>query len=255
MHGMMNEQQDMDIFFEIHNNLPREGPGDMECTRRAFQMIHALPEQPAILDVGCGPGMQTLDLADLTPGTIIAVDTHQPFLDKLHEAVVQRNLTGRITTMNRDMLSLDFAPGSFDLIWTEGSIYIMGFEQALEAWRPMLKNPGYLAASHITWLRPDFPDDLLAFWNEAYPDIQDIETNLDTISRCGYDSIGHFALPESAWWDHYYVPIQQKLPALYDKYRDDADALAVVQMEESEIELYRRYSSYYGYVFYVMRTR
>ncbi|MDY6912582.1 MAG: class I SAM-dependent methyltransferase, partial [Chloroflexota bacterium] len=204
--------------------------------------------------VGCGPGMQTLDLAGLTRGSITAVDTHQPFLDRLQETVVQRNLTDRIIALNLDMLSIDFAPGSFDLIWAEGSIYIMGFERALQAWRPLLRNPGYLAASHISWLRPDLPDDLMAFWDEAYPDIQNIETNLNIIRKCGYDPIGHFALPESDWWD-YYLPIQQKLPALKDKYQDNADALAVVQMEENEIELYRRYSSYYGYVFYLMQAR
>ena len=71
----------MDIFWEIHSDLPREGPGDSTSTARAYAAASDLPPQPKILDIGCGPGMQTLDLAKLSGGEIIAIDFHQPFLD------------------------------------------------------------------------------------------------------------------------------------------------------------------------------
>lgn len=44
-----------DIFFEIHQDLPREGPGRDKYTRKAFQMLPAM-DKPKILDIGCGPG-------------------------------------------------------------------------------------------------------------------------------------------------------------------------------------------------------
>jgi hypothetical protein len=34
-----------EVFFRIHENIPREGPGDAESTRRAFHMLH-LPDRP-----------------------------------------------------------------------------------------------------------------------------------------------------------------------------------------------------------------
>ena len=49
----------MRFFFEIHQGLPREGPGDFDSTRRALALLGGLPERPRILDIGCGPGMQT----------------------------------------------------------------------------------------------------------------------------------------------------------------------------------------------------
>jgi ubiquinone/menaquinone biosynthesis C-methylase UbiE len=52
----------MNIFFEIHKDLPREGPGDNESTRKAFSMLVDLPAEPDILDIACGPGMQTIEL-------------------------------------------------------------------------------------------------------------------------------------------------------------------------------------------------
>lgn len=72
-----------EIFWEVHSGLPREGPGDNESTGRAFALMTELPVAPSILDVACGPGMQTIQLAQLCSGNIVAVDTHQPFLDEL----------------------------------------------------------------------------------------------------------------------------------------------------------------------------
>jgi len=67
--------------FTLHEGLPRQGPGSSECTRKAFSFLSGLPARPEILDIGCGAGMQTIELARLCPGCrITAVDIHQPFL-------------------------------------------------------------------------------------------------------------------------------------------------------------------------------
>jgi ubiquinone/menaquinone biosynthesis C-methylase UbiE len=71
------------IFYEVHSNLPGEGPGDNESTGRAFKSLKNLPANPRILDIGCGPGMQTIELAKLSGGQIEALDSHQAFLDQL----------------------------------------------------------------------------------------------------------------------------------------------------------------------------
>ena len=78
------------VFAELHNDIPRGGPGDFECTRRAFGMLAGLGRQPSILDVGCGPGVQTLDLAALSDGSITAVDNHEYFLGRLRDVVSRR---------------------------------------------------------------------------------------------------------------------------------------------------------------------
>ena len=251
----MTEDQIMDVFFEIHTDLPREGPGNFESTRKAFLMLSDIPEQPLILDVGCGPGLQTLDLANLTEGKIIALDNHQPFLDRLSERVRHLGLTERIRVVNGDMFSLDFEPGSFDLIWAEGSIYIMGFEKALGAWKPLLKKPGYLAATEVAWIKDNPPEELRLFWAEEYPAIQDNEANIASIQRAGYNLIGQFILPESAWWDPYYTPLEERLGHLREKYKNTSEALALVELHQTEIDFYRKYSDYYGYCFYVMQAR
>jgi ubiquinone/menaquinone biosynthesis C-methylase UbiE len=250
----MNEERMMQVFFEIHSDLPREGPGDRRSTERALSMLSDLKESPCILDVGCGPGMQTLDILDLTNGCIVAVDNHQPFLDQLSEKLVQKGIADRVQIVNADMSSLSFPLATFDLIWSEGAAYIMGFENALSTWKPFLAKRGYLAVTELAWIRPDPPAETQRYFAEEYPAMKDLESNLDAVRRAGYDATGHFTLPESSWWDHYYTPIERKLPAFREKYRDNPEALAVADLHEVEIDMYRKYSDFYGYVFYTMQN-
>ncbi len=196
----------MEVFFEIHKDNPREGPGDFESTRRAFSMLVGLPRGPDTLDIGCGPGKQALDLIPLTAGRITAVDMHQPFLDTFNGKAAQQDLVDRITVLNADMFDLGFEEKTFDLIWSEGSIYIIGFEKGLRTWMPLLKKNGPLAATEISWIEPDALEEIRDFWEEAYPAMQSVEANLKVIEQPGYRHIVHFTLPESAWWNDYYNP-------------------------------------------------
>ena len=70
-------------------------------------------------------------------------------------------------------------------------------------WKLLLKKAGYAAVTEAAWLRSDAPDKLKAFWNAEYPQMQDIESNLEDLRAAGYQPVEHFTLPESAWWDYY----------------------------------------------------
>ena len=129
----------------------------------------------------------------------------------------------------------------------------MGFEKGLTAWQPYLKSGGYIALTEISWLKDKAPPDLADFWNAAYPAIQDQEGNISIIQKAGYQLIDHFVLPPEAWWDDYYFHIEKKLSILKTKYRNDTEALEVIENEELEIDLFRKYHDYYGYVFYIMQ--
>lgn len=152
-----------EVFFDVHNGLPREGPGNEACTTRALGLAGPLPRDASVLDIGCGPGMQTLDLAALMPDAkITALDSHEPFLDELQRRAAARGVGARVTTVHADMRSMPFAAAGFDLLWCEGAAYIMGFATALRAWRPLLKPGGRLAVTEPVRLRPDPPAPLRA---------------------------------------------------------------------------------------------
>ncbi len=248
----MNETAEK-IFYEIHTNLPREGPGNFESTRKAFSLLTDIPKEPVILDVGCGPGKQTLDLVKLTKGMVYAIDVHQPYLDALIAKVEDGTYTDRLWVKNCDMADLPFEPESFDIIWSEGAIYIIGFEEGLDRWSTLLKPNGYMAVTELTWLDKNPPPELRDFWLEGYPAMKSIEENLEIIKHQGFTPIDHFILPENAWWDDYYSHIEPKLRELKKIYKDDPEALFVLESEQKEIDFYKLYSNYYGYVFYIMK--
>ena len=67
---------DWKIFLDIHKDLPRQGSGRDIYTQKAFEMIPKI-KTPLILDIGRGPGIQTIHLAKISDGKIIAIDIHQ----------------------------------------------------------------------------------------------------------------------------------------------------------------------------------
>jgi len=250
----MNEDIALKAFFELHSNLPREGPGTNEATTQAFAFLTDLPDHPRILDLGCGPGMQTIQLAHLCNGHITAVDLHQPYLNQLQQQIEHQGLGDRITPLRADMGDLPFDPESFDLIWSEGAAYILEFGNALRKWRSLLKPNGYLAVTEISWTHPHPPDEVRNFWMAEYPSMQTVDANLAQAQSIGYRPLAHFVLPESAWWDHYYAPLEDRLHQLHDQYAKKSETQAVLDLHRQEIDLFRRYSRYYNYVFYILQV-
>lgn len=242
----------IDLFMSIHTGNPREAPGSTEATKRAFEACEGLPAEPRILDIGCGPGAQTLELAELCGGSIVAIDLHQPYLDRLDAEARGRGVADRITPMRADMSRLDFAPGAFDLVWSEGAIYNMGFRAGLESWRALLADGGCLSVSEATWLTEDPPAEARAFWSEGYPAMQGMDDNLRTIRDAGYDLLEHFTLPAECWHD-YYAHLESRMAELDREHAADADWTNVIAAERQEIDLYRRFGDAYGYVFYIAR--
>src|SRR5258708_11099403 len=106
------------------------------------------------------------------------------------------------------MCNMPFRDGSFDVIWAEGSIYIIGFEQGLQEWRRLLRPGGYVAATHLSWLAADVPEEPLAFWRRTYPAIRLVDENVRISRDCGVDPVECFTLPESAWGSDYYGPLE-----------------------------------------------
>lgn len=248
------DEMNWELFFEIHRDIPRQGPGDRQSTERAYHLLGDLPEKPAILDIGCGPGKQTIDLIRITDGTVTAVDNHSPYLEQLQIQVQREGLRNRIEVVKGGMTDLHFPDGSFNVIWSEGAIFIIGFERGLKSWKRLLTPRGYMAVTELTRLKPDPPGDAKTFWEGSYPAMGDVETNIRTIEEAGYDIIDHFTLPEEAWWEDYYNPLQDRIEMLKGRYRDNADMLEMLEAEEMEMDFFKKYCDFYGYVFYVMQN-
>jgi len=243
---------DWDILFEIHKDLPREGSGRDEYTLKAFEMIPKI-NIPLILDIGCGPGLQTIYLAKISNGEVIGIDIHQPYLDNLNKLAERDNLQDKIKTIKMSMVEMNFPEEHFDIVWAEGSIFVIGFEKGLYEWKKFIKANGFLAVHEMTWLKDNPPKELDDYWQKVYPEIKTIDEDLKIIEKCGYKLLGNFSLPEDAWWDLYYTPLEKRLKILKVKHQDNPKFQEAIRLEEEEIELFRKYNEWYGSVFYVMQ--
>ena len=80
-----------------------------------------------------------------------------------------------------------------------------------------------------------------------------LEDDLAAIEVCGFGLEGHFTLPDEAWWDDFYTPMEARIGELRGKYSDDAEASAILDQLAGEPEMHRRYSEFYAYEFFVVR--
>jgi SAM-dependent methyltransferase len=243
------------LFFEMFSGLPRQGPGDAASTLRALALVPRIGPETRILDVGCGTGLQTRVLARNSPARFVAIDNHPPFVDELNLHAKALSIADRLDARVGDMRRLDFPAGSFDVIWCEGAIYVTGFEAGLREWRGLLATGGHIAVNEVCWTKPDPPPECAAFWKQEYPAIREVSALLAAIEGCGYEAVGHFPLPPSAWWDDYYRPLQRNVTEFRERHREEADAQALADQVQREIDVWHAYSDFYGYEFFVMRAR
>ena len=265
-----------DLISEIHDHLPIGGLGRYQYTRQAFQMLPAL-ESPCILDVGCGRGGPTLELARLSRGQVVGLDIHTPSLEILASKIEEAGLAGRVHVVRCSMSDMSFPDECFDVVWTEGGIFVVGFARGLDAWRRLIKPGGFLAVHEMVWLRPDPPPDIHAYWKARNhpskgailmarnrsskgailmarnPAICTVPENLEQIPPRGYDPVGHFALPEDAWWKEYYGPLEMRIRELRESYAGDPEALAALDREQREVDLFKKHQKWYGSAFFVMQ--
>ena len=246
--------QGMKYLYELFLDLPRGGPGDNRYTKKAFSYLKKLPYEPLILDIGCGHGMQTIELARISKANIIALDNYQPFLDILMQNAKKIGVNDRITLKNQSMLEMDFENDKFDVIWCEGAIFVMGFKTGLKKCYKLLKNNGFFVVSEAVLFMPNIPKQLKEFWDEQYPDIMDIKGNISLIESQGFEIVSHFTLPKSCWID-FYLQMDKKTKDLKKKYHDNKNALKIFEGFERESKMYDKYSDYYGYEFFIMQKK
>ena len=215
------KELDLDHFREVFN----------KYTIEAFQKLPKM-EKPRILDIGCGSGVPTMELAKLSDGEIIGIDIDQELLDILSKKIEQEGLTNRVKAIKCSLLDIKFPDNSFDIIWAEGSITSLGVEKSLKKWNRLIKPEGFLVVH----------DERKHFFEKR-----------SSVASCGYKLTEHFSLPEGAWWEEYYKPLEIRIKDLYNKYGNDPAALGVLNMHQTEIDIVKASPKSFQSVFCIMK--
>lgn len=242
---------ELTLLADLHKAGLRQGPGSPDVTRRAMVLAGLDGSRPLeIADIGCGTGAASLELARMLDARITAVDFLPSFLDVLRQRAQAQGL-GRIITLEASMDALPFTDASFDVIWSEGAVYNMGFEAGIAAWKRFLKPGGKLVLSEITWTTAARPQTTTDYWTAQYPEIDTASAKLAVLERHGYRPEGYFLLPFCCWQEHYYGPLRERFPAFLDRHGHSPQAAAIVAAEEEKMALYQRYGQFYSYGMYV----
>jgi ubiquinone/menaquinone biosynthesis C-methylase UbiE len=182
-------------------------------TKKAYQYLPKL-QSSKILDVGCGTGVPTLQLAQLNTGEILGIDVNQFAIDWLNKKILKNGLSERVKTRNCSITNMEFKDQSFDIIWSEGSIYKIGFLNGLKKWRHLLKNGGFLV---------------------VHDRIIGKKKDLEKISQLGYKLISQFELPKDSWRKEYFEPLEKELKKIYVTVTDK-EVLQEIEKFQNEID-------------------
>ena len=243
----MNEhEQYMADFMRIFTGLDRWGPGSEQDTLKALADVPFPPKN--ILEIGCGKGVATTVLAQNTEAHITTVDNEESALSRLMERVKEIGVTERITPVCASMTDMPLEAGSYDLIWCEGSAYIMGVTEALKQWHPLLENDGVLVFSDMVWQTENPSDEAREFWTSGYPDIGSVERRLSQIAEAGYQVISTFPLSHEGALA-YYQPFQQRL----DELRNESGDSQAFRDARQELDIFQKYSDEFSYQMFIVK--
>lgn len=130
------------------------------------------------------------------------------------------------------LFEIDFPDESFDIIWAEGSIWMIGFEKGLKELRRLLKPKGFLV---------------------VHDETRTVSNSIEKISRYGYKLVNQFALQEDAHWTEYYRPLEIRITKLYKKYKNNSEALEILRRHQNDIDIVKRNPKEHSSAFYIMQ--
>lgn len=195
---------DRRLIREYFSTAERQGPGSPQVTTQALKFIDNLNDSSRIADIGCGTGGQTMILAQNAPGKVTAVDVSEEYIRILNTNAERLNLQNKVHGIVGSMDKLPFHEEEFDLLWSEGAIYNIGFERGLIEWRKYLKKGGYLAITENTWFTTERPAEIQKFWQKAYSEIDTISNKVAQMQKAGYMPVAMFVLPDNCWLEHFF---------------------------------------------------
>ena len=251
----INQDFEIKLLCELHEGLERQGPGSSEMTIKALSFLDDLNKNAKVSDMGCGTGGQTLVLAQHINGHITGIDFFPEFISRFNDNVMELSLDERVSGIVGSMDELPFHKEELDLIWSEGAIDNIGFENGLCYWNSFLKKNGYVVVTCPTWLTDERPAEIEKFWTDAGSVLDTIGNNIAILQKTGYIPVAAFTLPDKCWTDNYFIPREAAGKVLLEKYPGNKTAESFIAGMQHEVELYLKYKEFYGYAFYIGKKR
>jgi len=181
----------------------------LKHTRRAYRLLPSL-EQPRILDIGCGQGQQTMELARLSGGEVVGIDIDHAALSRLRQRIDQTSVGDRIKVIHVSVFDNKFDDNSFDVLWEEGVLHLLDASRSLAECRRLLKPDGYLVMHEtILWF----------------------ESTRKKLPEFGFKLMDQHMLPKHFWWTNYGAPLEERIRAYREIHGDASDSPKLAEHE------------------------
>ena len=237
---------DPDAFFTLHQDLPREGPGEAADVAWATELAGIGPKA-VLADIACGPGADIGALLTAAPqGQVTALDKTAQFVEQARSAWKDDE---RVTILKADMARVH---NNYDMIWCAGAVYFLGVTEALLAWRRSLRPGGVVAFTDVCWFTDAPSEHPRNFWEKQYPAMSDEAGIRARVEAAGYEVLGTRRVSDQAW-ENYFAPIDARIADLRPK--ADATLCAVLDEAEEEAACWRAHRDEFGYLLSVVRPK
>lgn len=233
----------------LHDDTPRQGPGEAAVLDRMIDRLR-IGDGARAADLGCGTGTTALRLAVTRSFDVLALDAAAPFIERLQTRLAATPPPrGAVTPVVGDMAAPPVAPGTLDIIVSEGAAYAIGFTHALERWRPLVRPGGGLVVSECVWFGAARPPAAAAHWARAYPEMGSIAEAVARAEAAGWRAVAAERLTAEAWRQSYHRPLAARIAALRAEAACDGMLADIIAEAEAEQRLFDETCEAWGYVY------
>lgn len=171
MSGTISHSEHESRYTHGHEQATLASHGARTAANSAAYLLPVLRSGMDVLDVGCGPGTITLDLAvSVAPGTVVGIENVEEPLTAARNAATRRG-DSRTRFEQGDAMALPFEDDSFDVVHAHQVLqHLSDPTAALREMARVCKPGGWIAArdadyAAMTWY-PELPE--LEDWRAVY---------------------------------------------------------------------------------------